>query len=51
MSVANAHLKGATLPLYIGVMACAISLSCATAWVSFHAFERHFLKWKARFAP
>jgi len=32
-------------------LALGVALSLAAAFVSYHAFERHFLRWKGRFAP
>lgn len=42
------HAVNATLAIYTAAMACAIAASCLAAWISYHAFERHFLKLKSR---
>ena len=47
----DSRLAGVSLSIYALVMTLAMVLSCIAAWLSFHLFERHFLKLKSRFTP
>ncbi len=53
-SIINAvadRLNGTNLAWYSGGISLAIAASCLAGWLSYHTFERHFLRLKRAFAP
>jgi peptidoglycan/LPS O-acetylase OafA/YrhL len=51
VSFTSDRLAGTGVATYAAAMAGAVGVSCLAAWVSYHCFERYFLKLKERVRP